>query len=422
MQRLKAVLLMLLLAGTVASVSAQTCRTLTPMVRTLQVTANGDWLLPTVIELGTDDFVTVSFDYLSHEYHRFVWHLQHCNADWTPSDLYEVDWLDGFNDRPIDYYENSLNTSVLYTHYAVDFPNDDVVLKLSGNYRITIYDERSTDTETVREPVAEAFFRIVEPRVEITATVSGNTDIDTYADHQQVSFSIRHDGYPILYPDTELSVFVVQNDRPDAVVGGLKPSYITNGRLDFFHDHRLIFLGSNEFRRFELINMHYGNQGVSDVTYYAPYFHAELFADARRRAYSYDEDHNGRLLVRYNMADDDDTEADYFFAHFALDMPYALDGDYYVSGAFSHGLPLPEYRMTYNDATRRYEAAALLKQGAYDYQYLFVPTGSPTPDAIRSPEGNFYETENEYAIYVYHRPFGDRYDHLVGFLRLEKDE
>jgi hypothetical protein len=30
-------------------------------------------------------------------------------------------------------------------------------------------------------------------------------------------------------------------------------------------------------------------------------------------------------------------------------------------------------------------------------------------------EGNAWETENEYSIYVYHRPFGSRYDKLIAF-------
>jgi len=29
-------------------------------------------------------------------------------------------------------------------------------------------------------------------------------------------------------------------------------------------------------------------------------------------------------------------------------------------------------------------------------------------------EGNIYNTENEYLIYIYHRAFGDRYDKLIG--------
>jgi hypothetical protein len=33
-------------------------------------------------------------------------------------------------------------------------------------------------------------------------------------------------------------------------------------------------------------------------------------------------------------------------------------------------------------------------------------------------EGNHWDTENEYHIYVYHRKFGTYYDQLVGYARL----
>jgi hypothetical protein len=34
---------------------------------------------------------------------------------------------------------------------------------------------------------------------------------------------------------------------------------------------------------------------------------------------------------------------------------------------------------------------------------------------METVEGNAWETDNEYAIYVYHRPFGCRYDKLIAF-------
>ena len=109
------------------------------MIHTLQTIVNDDWLHDDVITLGTDDWVTISFDHFTHDYHRFTYKIVHCNADWTPSDLFEVDYMDGFNDQPIEDYDNSLNTTMLYTHYRLDLPNDDIQFKASGNYRVEIY-------------------------------------------------------------------------------------------------------------------------------------------------------------------------------------------------------------------------------------------------------------------------------------------
>ena len=159
--------------------------------------------------------------------------------------------------------------------------------------------------------------------------------------------------------------------------------------------------------------MHYGSQNVDKIDFYEPYYHAVLMPDAQRRAYSFDADHNGRFLVRYNLAEDVDTEADYFFAHFTLGLPYPLeDGSLYVAGCFSNYSYSDNYRMLYNPATHTYECVVLLKMGAYDYQYVFVPD-QPAKKSEAVFDGSFYETENEYVISVYHRPFGSRYDKLI---------
>lgn len=154
------------------------------MIHTLQTIVNNDWLHDDVITLGTKDWVTISFDHFTHDYHRFTYKIIHCNADWTPSDLFEVDYMDGFNGQPFEEYENSLNTTMLYTHYSLDLPNDDIQFKASGNYRVEIYlDEENQATE---QPVATACFRIVEPHMALNTSITSNTDIDTNLSHQQV--------------------------------------------------------------------------------------------------------------------------------------------------------------------------------------------------------------------------------------------
>ena len=70
--------------------------------------------------------------------------------------------------------------------------------------------------------------------------------------------------------------------------------------------------------------------------------------------------------------------------------------------------------MTYNRSSQAYEATMLLKQGYYNYNYLFVADGD-TRGNSGPTDGNFYETENEYIILVYYRPNGGRYEKLVGY-------
>ena len=409
------------------------------MIHTLQTIVNDDWLHDDVITLGTDDWVTISFDHFTHDYHRFIYRIVHCNADWTPSDLFEVDYMDGFNDQPIEDYDNSLNTTMLYTHYRLDLPNDNIQFKASGNYRVEIYlDENDNEDDAAglqvkgeglkvngQEPIANsqepiatqplvavACFRIVEPRMGLNVAVTSNTDIDTNLSHQQVSFTLNYNSGEVVDPATEIKPYIYQNSRTDNHVALVKPTYVTPGHLEYVHNRTLIFPAGNDYRRFEVINMHYATQGVDRVTYFEPYYHATLLPDAPRRNYSFDVDHDGRYLIRYNLAEDADTEADYLFVHFTLDMPRRTGGAFYLTGAFTYNDFTSPYRMEYNAAEQCYDATVLLKQGAYDFMYLWVPDGSGVGQTAPA-EGNFYEAENEYQVYIYHRPFGGRYDRLV---------
>jgi hypothetical protein len=70
--------------------------------------------------------------------------------------------------------------------------------------------------------------------------------------------------------------------------------------------------------------------------------------------------------------------------------------------------------MTYNREGGYYQADILLKQGYYNYQYLYVPSGE-TVGQTAPTEGDFFQTENEYSVLVYHRKPGERYDRLVGY-------
>ena len=155
--RLALCLLLLLTLGSGQAAAARN-RVYTPQVRSLVTVVNQDWLSPPVMRLHSDDVLHLSFDELSHTYHRFVYRIEHCEADWTPSTgLFESDYLQGFNGLPIEDYENSRGTTVLYTHYRLDIPNEQCRLTLSGNYRLTVYDE-----DNDMEKVLEADFMVSE--------------------------------------------------------------------------------------------------------------------------------------------------------------------------------------------------------------------------------------------------------------------
>jgi hypothetical protein len=69
--------------------------------------------------------------------------------------------------------------------------------------------------------------------------------------------------------------------------------------------------------------------------------------------------------------------------------------------------------MTYSLSKGSYEAVMLLKQGWYNYEFVFVAEGNTQPSALHF-EGSHYETENDYLLLTYFRDPAQRYDRLTG--------
>jgi len=378
-------------------------------IRTLQVKAGNDPLARPFIALNGNEQITISFDAMTHQLIRYDYQLIHCNADWKKSNLAPIEYMDGFQGLPIEDYANSAATTVDYTNYRLTFPNENVQMKISGNYAVLIYDD-----DDPNKILATACFSVTEQAASISSSVTSKTDIDMNASHQQLSFTINHPGLDIPYPQNDLRIRVYQNYRSDNFVTELRPSGIFSRQIMYEHEQPLIFPGGNEFRRFEFLSSKYNGMNVEKISYFDPYYHADLITDRPRNnmTYSYDEDQNGRYFIRCSNCDNPDIQADYYVVHFFLAMPEIKGGNIYISGDLFNHVMNEDSRMNYNADKQRYEKDVLLKQGNYNYQYLFLPDGKNTAQTF-PVEGDYFQTENEYTIYVYYHPFGARYDRLI---------
>lgn len=385
-------------------------------IKTLQVKVAGERISDPCITLGGEEQIEINFDGLGDGYTRYAYNVVHCNADWTQSQLSPIEYMNGFQGMTIDDFANSIGTTTQYSNYRLLLPNDDIQFKVSGNYAIRVYDEEKPD-----QTVFTACFSVVEPQVSLSASVSGNTDIDTNRSHQQVSFDINHKNFPIAYPQTDLKIFVYQDNRRDNAVTDLQPMGIRENQISYAYNRDLIFPAGNEYRRMEFLSHTYNGMHVEGISFHNPYYNVELMADYKRdKGYQYDQDQDGRFFVRCSGCSDPDTEADYYIVHFALVCDPLPDGNVYLSGElFNHVLD-EKSKMGYNFETGQYEKAVLLKQGSYNYQYLFVPTGS-TIGRTAPIEGDYHQTQNEYSIYVYYRPTGARYDRLIGVTKVRNE-
>ena len=384
---------------------------LAPDYKSLQVTVNDDWLAMPVMELGSTDMVSICFDQLSHDYHRLVYHIEPCNPDWTPAEgLFESDWLQGFNDRPIEDYQNSLNTTVLYTHYRLQLPNDDTRLTMSGNYRVHIVDEDNDNQDVI---VIE--LRVVEQQADIGISVTTNTDIDLNGRYQQVALNVGYGPLRVTDAASQLQTFVLQNGREDNMKMNVKPNYVTPRGMRWEHNRRLIFEGGNEYHKYELLDPSHPTMGIDHLYWDEQQrrFHAYPFVVESRRNYVYDEDADGAFLIRNFDNAETDYTSDYVYVHYqAKAARHYADATIAIEGRWTTE-PSSTYAMQYDSSDQSYHAVVLQKLGYYNYQLLltdFDGTTHPLPE-----EGSFYQTENKYQCLVYYRGTGERAWRLVGF-------
>ena len=367
---------------------------------------------------GSDEENTmeISFDEMSHDVHQYTYTVRQTTADWTAdSGLTSSEYLNGFTTQDITDYEHSINTSREYTHYRFWFPNADMVLTKSGNYLLSIYEDGDPDKR-----VAEVRLCVAEPLAAIQTKVRANTDIEFNGRYQQVDLDVVTTALNIKDPN-EIKVLVRQNNRTDNQVWLTRPTYVENNRLRYTNNRALIFEGGNEYHHWDAFSVYYAGYGIDRMIYENGDYHALLFPDeVQKGTYTHVYDSDGRFVVNAERTNDSDTEAEYVWVHWMLpvDKPW-LDGVVYVGGeVFGNEMSLRN-RMQYDNETHCYWLTALVKQGGYDYQYWFAGKGTQNQITTQRVDGSYWQTENEYAVYVYWRPFGARYDRLVG-LQIQK--
>ena len=431
MMRIKYILILLL--GVIVSVEAQhyTCA-YAQNIRTLRVRYQSEAENPSgsvqrpflVLENGLVDgseannTLEISFDEMSHDMRMYSYTIRHLDYDWQESSLSSYEYVQGFTTADIDDYALSVNTQQIYTNYRFLFPNEDMQLKASGNYVLQIYEDGDPDNV-----VAEVCFSVVEPMVSIDANVRGNTDKEFNGRYQQLDIDVYTSHIDVRNPQ-EIKLVVRQNNRWDNAVVVSKPSFVEPQRLRYMNQSDLIFEGGNEYRHFDIYSSYYAGYRVDRVQYAQGEYHALLDIDEVRGTtsrgagregapYLTEMDANGQWLVNCEKTDEVDTEAEYMWVHFCLPVAQPLmDGHVFVGGELFGNQYGAINRMDYDADAKCYYLYAYLKQGGYDYMYYLVGRNGAT---LLPLEGSHWQTQNEYAIYVYYTPFGGRYDRLVGY-------
>ena len=377
----------------------------------MKIFKTGDDLSEPIIELGSNESITLIFDDLSDNANNYSYSVVHCTSDWAESNLAKSDYTDGFEINPIRDYQNSVATTVAYTHYKLELPNSDVNIKLSGNYLIKVF-----DTYNPEQIIIEQRFMVLEPLLSIKVLLRQPIDQKLQLTSQQLELKIATSPFSVSNPYTDIIPVIAQNDQPDNCLYGIKPTFIRTDEIVYSSPEKLIFDGVNEYRAFDINSIRYISPGIQSIEQIAGEYNVQLqpAQNNRNQKYSTIPDINGKYSIKLERSELSDIEADYVWVYFSL--PYydqLPDKEVYVYGELTDWQLTPKNLMDYNYQRQAYELRLQLKQGYYNYRYVVrdVKTGEIDHTFF---EGNHFETENTYRILIYYKQMGVRYDRLIG--------
>ncbi len=389
--------------------------------------------------------LVLNFDDFRDEIRYLYYKVILCNADWTPSDLDETNYIKGFNDNEIEDSEFSFNTRAEFANYQLELPNEDIEITLSGNYLLYVYD---SDTD---EPVLTKRFLVLDEKFVVNSKVVPTAMVDKRNTHHEIDFEIQTLGENVSNPEKQLNVVVLQNWRWDKAIRNLTPRFAQKDLLNFDYTNKILFDAGNEFRWVDLRSMRFLSPGMEHIDILNDGYGVRMKMDKSRGDQVYfnyndlngdhvilnTDDPNIRDTFQFRSSSNNQLEVEQAtMANFDLDVKrirnnmlradYAnvylklaalqelYQTDIYIVGTFCNWKLLEENRMIYDVSNNWYAGAVELKQGYYDYAYATVEKGK-NEYTLMDLEGSHFETENEYIVLVYFRGTTDRHDRLIGY-------
>ena len=394
------------------SLEAQALKEVVPPynIKTISFISNNQNVIP-VFELGNS--FQLNFDDLYGNEANYYYEITHCDYNWIPSEIPKQEYLKGLDNQRIIDYTNSFNTLQIYSHYQLNIPNQFTQLLLSGNYMIKILNDD-------REVVFSRKFIVYEDLASVRLQIKRGRNLSTIESKQNLDFSILSKGVPFQDPIKNIKVLLLQNRQFNTGIQNIAPQYTIGNELVYKYDRETQFWGGNEFRFFDNKEIRAATNNVARISSNGTIYNGYLFTDQARanQPYSFTLDVNGNFVVRNLTSNNPKIEADYAWMYFSLSAPsFQLDKDIYINGMFNNYALTPEYKMEYNEKTKLYEKALLIKQGFTNYQYVIADKNGNI-DQENNIDGNFFQTENEYEVIVYYRENTQRYDRVIGFVVL----
>jgi len=414
---MKKIVTFLLLFAAVSGHSQLSDHIYKPNIRSVKLYKAGDLLSYPVLILNGGDMLELQFDDLDADVKTCYYTYQLCNADWSPAALQPFDYIRGFQSNRITTYRYSSISTTKYTHYQAFIPDKNCVPVRSGNYVLKVF--LNSDTSQL---LFTKRFLVVDSRVSVAAQIVKpfNPQLSVSDQRVRVGISTANSQLNIL-SGQDLRVVVLQNNIwPTSVT--LTRANIYRGDYFEYNDDATTFPAGREWRWIDLRSMRLMSDRMEKLVDTSKRIEIFVKADAERktRPYIYYRDVNGTFTLENQDGYNPEWQSDYGFVHFTYVPPgnQAYGGkDLYLFGELTNYSPDDAFRMVFNQERGVYEGTLFLKQGFYNYSYALLNANNNTIDrfSFADTEGNSDITENFYTVLVYYKPFGGRYDQLIGY-------
>ncbi len=383
-------------------------------IRSLRVYSESETSFPilTPFEEGNNK-ITIEFDIDADVLPNLNLVFRYCDKNWKPYD--NIFLLN--NGKNIEY---DLDFEILpFTcedaryHYKGIFPNDNnfVDFPFSGKWMFFV-----TDVQDTTKVHASGKFYVVYNDVKINVNLKKEMLEEKSYNPIEIgrimNLTTSFDLPDELFPNYVDQVEIIQNKRIDSPII-IDRTFNTNARQyswnadrKFSFTARDIYPG-NEYRQTDIRDINKFNS--KDVNAQFAGFEMSRFYKFGRR------DLNGSYLLT-NYKND---YATYLNVNFRIQPPEEFIGDIFLVGAFNNWLSSSQYKLEKKGDI--YSKIVKLKRGIYDYQYVtgYLENGNVKNENWIYLEGNFWETVNEYHVFLYYKdPNYGGYDRIIGFNKI----
>ena len=350
--------------------------------------------------LGDNNKLEFSFDDLEANYKDLYYTIVHCEANWQESNVSPTQYLNNLNEDRITDIQSSINTVQKYTHYKFQFPTQNLSPKISGNYILKVFEDGDHEKLIFTRKIY-----VVNNASQIDAFINNSINVDQKSTNQRIQLKLNTTTN-ISNPQRDLKINILQNLREDKTQSSNTPSSIIGNTYIYNVRDLFDFKGDNEFRTIDLRSLRSNSISIDSIdnSKKTIYLHPDSF-DSNNK-YEYKEDNNGKFFVRNLDNSNPNLESDYIDVIFQLNYPNIENQKIFVGGYFN--AYETNHSLNYNTENQKYDAKIKLKQGIYDYIYF-------TKKSDASILGSYFQTENDYQIFVYYRRPNTHIDELIGF-------